>query len=459
VGIILWQVNFRFKFFSFADVFGKYLPFVIVCIAFCIGELANIALYLLRKKTVLTQEILEANRRVTLDETICVIPCHKAGPALEPVLERCVKIFAPERVWVADNANLPSPPDNTGDLAAKYGCSYVYFPLGNKTNAVFETVKIAVQRDPALKYVVLVDDDTILMPGFSVRADMFAADNRLAGYCPHIGINKKEEYDMWEDVIDCEYKSISWRNIVKGYYHTLRFLHGVCAVYRTDRMISIFENNPCLPGGLPFGEDAFAGVTARMKGWKLGQDETNIVYTFCPTNAFIGDRSQGFGASSLYRQRALRWYLGWPRRHMEETGLTFFYDAGSFFGNVLYRIDYVWYTIMCFLPSIWPIFLAGVVYAWSWEAVVLWFILHVLFYANSVICTTIRNFVMQEELKVGISTILLTPILSALTSFFYGISFMLALFWYVPFIRDQRKRIYPNWESGGVYTSTRTKLQ
>jgi hypothetical protein len=399
-------------------------------------------LYIQRKKKISTQEILEANRKSTLEETICVIPCHKAGSAIEPVLERCAKIFSPERIWVADNANSLIPLDNTRDLAEKYGCSYVYFPLGNKTNAVFETVKIAVQRDSAVKYVVLADDDTILMSEFSIRADMFAADSRLAGYCPHIGINKNDEFNLWQDLIDYEYKTISWRNVVKGYYHTLRFLHGVCAVYRADRMISIFESNPCLPGGLPFGEDSFAGVSVRMKGWKLGQDETNFVYTFCPSNVFFGKRSQGFGASSLFRQTALRWYLHWPRGILDETILAFVYNAGSFFGTVLYRVDYVWYTLTCFIPSLWPIILVGNVYSWSFKSIMNWFILHVLFYANFIICTIIRNFVMQEELKVRISTILLTPILSVLTSFFYGVSFVIALLWYIPFVRDQRKRIH-----------------
>jgi hypothetical protein len=413
-----------------------------------VGELANIVLYLFRRKPVLSSETMTANKACTVSETICIIPCHKAGDALEPVLARVTKIFSPAMVWVADNANLPNPPDNTEMLAQKYGCSYVYFPLGNKTNAVYETAKIAFARDSTLKYIVLVDDDTILPETFTVRADMFANDAWLAGYCPHIGINKRSPWNLWEDVIDYEYKSISWRNIVKGYYYSMRFLHGVCAVYRLDRMLAIFEDNPCLPGGLPFGEDAFAGVSARLNGWKLSQDETNIVYTFCPRNAFWGDRSQGFGASSLYRQRALRWYLGWPRRHMEELGMLFFYDAGSFLGNVLYRIDFFWYTLMCLLPSLWPVFVAGVVYQWRVEAVIIWVILHAAFYLSSVVTAYIRNCVMQEELKVSFSTILLTPLLSALTSLFYGISFILAIFWYVPFVRDNRKRLTPGWNNG-----------
>ena len=51
--------------------------------------------------------------------------------------------------------------------------------------------------------------------------------------------------------------------IVPGIFHTLKFLHGIICIYKIDALIELFKWSVCNPGGLPFGEDAFAGIQAK----------------------------------------------------------------------------------------------------------------------------------------------------------------------------------------------------
>jgi len=89
---------------------------------------------------------------------------------------------------------------------------------------------------------VLLDDDTQLSEGFFVRCDLLDLP-LVAGYCVGIKIKKAPPYNVLEHLVDFEYRTISYRNECKAYNGTLEFLHGICAIYNTKRMLMIYSKN------------------------------------------------------------------------------------------------------------------------------------------------------------------------------------------------------------------------
>ena len=68
-----------------------------------------------------------------------------------------------------------------------------------------ETVKKIKQTDPTIKYIVLLDDDTILCDNFYIREDLLN-ESAVGGYCCCIGINKdNEKFNIFEHWVDFDF--------------------------------------------------------------------------------------------------------------------------------------------------------------------------------------------------------------------------------------------------------------
>ena len=202
---------------------------------------------------------------------------------------------------------------------------------------------------------VLLDDDTLLDEDFFIRHDLLKRPE-CAGYCVGIGVDRSPPLNLWEIAIDFEYRSISYSFGARATMSTIPFCHGICAVYKLGLLIEQYEKNWSLPGGLPFGEDGYAGLDFRLAGYTLLQDNANLVLTYCPRRffppLFANGRVQGYGASSLWKQRACRWFLSWPRQMPRELWLVFTYNAGSFLGNIQYRIYFLWWMALNLVKAI-----------------------------------------------------------------------------------------------------------
>jgi len=282
---------------------------------------------------------------------------------------------------------------------------------------------------------------------FFVRHDLLAKD-RVAGYCVGIGVKRSPHFNLFEVAIDYEYRQISHSYGARAASSTSWFLHGICAVYRLDRFFEIFEDNWSMPGGLPFGEDGYAGITARQKGYRLLQDNHNMVHTFCPDRYFPqcgkGGRVQGYGASSLWKQRACRWYLSWPRGFTSEIHLFFTYKAGSFFGNIQYRLYVLWRIFLDFVGVIWiPFFFYILLIDGSWD---LYFFLKGMLVSTSILSTICRILVFPWKLRKGIHPMapFVTPVFTLGNDFLRFCSFFICMFWYIPFVRIGELKFYEN---------------
>eukprot|EP00475_Leptophrys_vorax_P001351 TRINITY_DN10717_c0_g3_i2.p1 TRINITY_DN10717_c0_g3~~TRINITY_DN10717_c0_g3_i2.p1 ORF type:complete len:541 (-),score=121.51 TRINITY_DN10717_c0_g3_i2:97-1719(-) len=442
----LYYVGF-YTFYIDLNIFSEtWMSILFFCVVFMSAEVIYCTLYHCRRVKPISEAEMNWNRIATKTRTVCIIPCHKAAAGISPVLETVTKIFEPQNVWIADNSNLPSPPDNLREIAESFGVRYLYYPLGNKTNAMYEALKEAKQDNPRIEYVVFLDDDTVLQESFFVRTDLFLEDDHLAGYCPNIVIQKSPPWNMWEYAVDMEYRMISFHNATTGHYHTVKFLHGIVCVYRVDRAMVLFEMNACNDWGLPYGEDALAGLQARSYNWSLAQDELNTAFTFCPRTAFFSDgREQGFGAASLFKQRCLRWYTSWPRRVAREIVIFFSYDAGSLIGNITQRMETVYYFYLCIIMTIWPYFLIKITFFGSDNAFAVWGWLHFFLFLTAMFTGVCRNFGMPKALRVEWQSTLLYPILASFCSYLYGISFLVCLFYFIPFVQDERKQFNRGW--------------
>lgn len=373
------------------------------------------------------------------DETHVIIAAHRAAQSLRDTLPAVLQTFPASRVWVADNGFEDT---DTAALCLELGVRYRFLAPPNKTFALYSVAKEIHETDKSVRNVVLLDDDTLLPPTFFIRHDLLS-EPLVAGYCVAITIQRNPPWNLWEQLIDFEYRSISYRN---GSKSTIAFVHGICAVYRLSRMLMIYSKLCTLPHGLPFGEDAFAGVDFRVAGYRLLQDNHNVVETFCPRqllpSLWSRGRTQGFGASSIWKQRVMRWYLSWPRRLPSELALTLFYDAGSWGGNLRYRLDFVWYCIVMCVSSLW--FLYVVYIAVHGTSLVSFGILHAALSLTSLTTSVFRWCVFPANLRQGLplTTALMMPLMNVTVCLLMCCSLLVSLLWYIPFKRIDYRRCF-----------------
>ena len=375
-----------------------------------------------------------------------VIAAHNAEETLKNNLSNITNIFPDYKVWIADNDNLENDNESLSNFCMESKVNYIHYSIANKTNAIFETVKKIKRDDSTIKYIVLLDDDTILCDNFYIREDLLNQP-AVAGYCCCIGINKdKEKFNIFEHWVDFEYRTLSFRNRAKNIF-TQRFLNGIVCVYKIDALLDIFKWNYCLPGGLPFGEDAYAGLQGRMIGYKFKQDNLNYVLSYCPRKLFnfSVQRSQGYGASSLFKQRAMRWYLSWSRRMFNEVGLFLSYDTGSWVGNILYRVDSIWYVYLLLVSIHWLNIVFRTFYMKN--TIDLFLILHGLLIVITVSLGYTRNYVIMNKIEskdVKWFVPLTYPIFLIITLYLYCIGFIISIFYFIPFYRINYNKIFKN---------------
>lgn len=382
------------------------------------------------KKCFKSDEKVESTKN---EDVSCIIACHKAGRTIENILPNLVKVFEDINIYIADNGK--EPDQETKRVCYEYGVNYRYYDVPNKTNALIQTAVYIDETNPT-KYVVLIDDDTILDETFVLRKDLLE-QALVAGYCCNITIHNPKNF--WEKVIDFEYRSISYTNSLKP---CIPFVHGIICVYHLRRMITIYSKLPTLEGGLPFGEDSFAGIDFRMAGYKLLHDDQNTVQTYCPRQLFsCRGRSQGFGASSIFKQRALRWYLSWLRRVPHELALMLCYDTGTWIGNIGYRFGMVWYFFIMVVASSWVLFAVHVFITKTW---VQFGILHGVLFGVNALTAYIRYSGFNEHLRKGVPwyTPCFVPFMNIVVCLLMTISFFMAILYYIPLVRIDYKKSY-----------------
>jgi putative flippase GtrA len=118
---------------------------------------------------------------------------------------------------------------------------------------------------------------------------------------------------------------------------TQSFLVGTMALYRRDYWLDVMQEHPCTP----YGEDYFTGSIGLHKNYRLAFDLRSTPSTFSPP-VVTGlcssyEREQGYGAATLFKQRALRWSCTSARTVPFLISNMINYEAGDFTLNAFYR--------------------------------------------------------------------------------------------------------------------------
>eukprot|EP01031_Cornospumella_fuschlensis_P026133 gene26133-31554_t len=232
-----------------------------------------------------------------------IIPCHKSAGEIGEVINRVLKYMPPENIVVCDNGNFDWPPDNTFEVVKNINkkIQYLYIKQGHKTRALWT----GVHRLPShVDYVIHLDDDTHFSDAMVFDEKHFKDKKciAVAFLRSSYPLNTVTQFtDFW-------YKITDHFHATQARICTRCFVPGPAGMWRRDKFIEIFGAHP----SLPFGEDIFGGFTLLNKGYRIGVEVRCMVKTFAPPILvpwFITGtgRQQGYGASSLWKQRAHRW--------------------------------------------------------------------------------------------------------------------------------------------------------
>ena len=149
-----------------------------------------------------------------IGNSYAIIACHMSSKEIGYTIRSLLAVLSPKQIFLADNGNLPEPGDNTKEVAIGMGIppeNYYYMPIASKVNALY-TVARRVKRAGALeaKYVILIDDDTMIPDNFQINEELFDDDEYVSAISCGIKINRPES--MVEQLVDWEYRIFCLKN-------------------------------------------------------------------------------------------------------------------------------------------------------------------------------------------------------------------------------------------------------
>lgn len=265
-----------------------------------------------------------------------VIPCHKSAGEIGNVVRQVLKYIPPENIVVCDNGNFNWPADNTFEVvkAAHQKVQYVFISQGHKTRALWTG---AHRLPPHCKYIMHLDDDTMISDHMVFDEKHFKTDGG-----EHVSavafLRTSRRCNRVTNFTDFWYKITDHFGATQAKIASRAFVPGPAGLWRLDRFIEIFGAHPALP----FGEDIFGGFTTLNKGYCIRAETRCMVTTFAPEILMScggGGRVQGYGASSLWKQRAHRWTVSALRITGKSLYAFFTYNTrGGILSNIAFRL-------------------------------------------------------------------------------------------------------------------------
>lgn len=403
-----------------------------------------------------------------VNNAIIIVACHCSQDEIGGTVKSLMTAFPPERIFIADNGKTVEPADNTSEVVFNTGLpreNYFYFSTPSKTSALLGVALEVNKTDLDFQYISLIDDDTVIPDDFAINKHHFD-DPHVAGVT--FGIQVLQRNTLVEACGDWDYKLWCWRNYWRSKWITLKFAVGIFVVWRKECFYKIYTRSPTRqPGGLPFGEDGHAGRICRMLGWKIRQDLHYTVSTYAPPILWPPcfkhgkERTTGYGAVSMWKQRAYRWYRNYPRRILFEMYIFFTYnckpnpDANYYyikllFKNIAYRVDYIygWFLIFSALNIATTLYVCI-----SDKNYELWFLVHIGLYITGVISGYIMNSIVlrnREDLQVERKILWVYPLFSSWVAMARAFGFIGGILYYIPF--KAAKDSFWNNEPRGFWT-------
>jgi len=329
-----------------------------------------------------------------------VVPCHKSADEIGRTLHSLLRYFEPHHICVCDNGNALTP--YTQDHCAtkrvveqtyeeylqslpeplrahKRPIHYYFIPEGHKTQALcvgalklhrLYAAPSAQGVDGGLRksidYIMHIDDDTILSDDMVFDETLFLTDHYLAAVAfPRIS----PKTNLVTASVDFWYKKADHMGFAQAMTTGTRpYVPGPCGLWRLDVYLKMTKHHPFLP----FGEDIFGSYHALCldeRRYRFTSEMRCHVTTFAPPclcqlpkwaaaccAAGAEGRVQGYGAASLWKQRAHRWTVS-GFRVLPLNLYCFFRYRGSktWTGAVMYRLFRIReYKMMFFQMFLYP---------------------------------------------------------------------------------------------------------
>lgn len=204
-----------------------------------------------------TAEGQEVNESTGDRETgVLLIACHKSTivPEKQETFKRTItaalECFRPENIYVCDNANDESPPDNTEEVCRRLNgeIRYVYIPNGNKTLAFYWTLEYWIphlHRHGVISCmptrVTLIDDDTQLPASFKpVGGEGVAQSYALLA----------ARTTFWSKLQDMEYRFVGLTKYAQSKLGGILWGHGAVSSWSRDVLVdrSLYDHNTVFDG-------------------------------------------------------------------------------------------------------------------------------------------------------------------------------------------------------------------
>lgn len=272
-----------------------------------------------------------------------VIPCHQSAAEIGETITSIMRYLPPENIVVVDNANSETPLDDTEAVvrAIHPAVQYVYVSKGLKSLALWTGLNKLPQH---VGYVMHMDDDTKLTDDMVFDESWFLRNPSISEVTYPVFTRR---VNLLTDAIGLIFKHNAhlsrFHNATSG---TSLWAPGIIGIVRREVLVGVLRDHVFLP----FGEDAFHGLLQLMNGYKIQRETRSNVVTFAPpvlTNttahllgAASSVRTQGYGAATLFKQRAQRWNVTKLRRMGWTLILVLFWKGGSLWHNVWFRLTY-----------------------------------------------------------------------------------------------------------------------
>ncbi len=376
-----------------------------------------------------------------------LIACYNAEDIIEKTIQHIIVHFPAESIYVADNNKTPQPPNNkTREICEKYGANYYYIPKPSKTNALNTIVH---HINKKYEYVIALDDDTLLPDIFCPSEKFFLEDNRVAGVGFSIAINSRKTFV--ERCVNLEYSLFAWSRYSKNKSSSL-FMSGAAGLWKKDLFKVALKHNPA-GKCIPYGEDGWNGAIMRANNYKFKHDFQNFLKSYTPDTLYFGINEfkcgkssiGGFGATNLYKQRALRWYRSGTIKIINNIISLFIMDASNnkdnlfnrFLQNIHYRLNLFWGLLITFwvIESIPTILYYILDFDFSLESILTILIFKVILYLLTLSYLLFNKFLFRNrtDLIFDWGTMLLFPFFISYSVLLRTIGFISSLLYYIPF--------------------------
>mmetsp|Transcript_10388 Transcript_10388/g.18645 ORF Transcript_10388/g.18645 Transcript_10388/m.18645 type:complete len:580 (+) Transcript_10388:137-1876(+) len=277
----------------------------------------------------------QQNEGSFLKNIAVVVPCHKCAGEVASCLHSLLQYFQPQQILLVDNCSSETPPDKLKSVACAISpqIQYIFVPFGCQALAV----QVGTRVMKNYKYVLLIDDDTELPENMLFDESLFANDDKMAGVAWSRDVI---QHNILTRAVNFQLKcddALIQRGLTYALGSTAPFLPGMCALYRREYLETIMEEHPYTH----YGFDFYIGSIAIKHGFRMAFDSRSCIRTFSPPVMFgmcsSYDRTQGFAASSLFKQRAMRWCCTGTRNFPFIIRNIFTFRAGDCVSGICFR--------------------------------------------------------------------------------------------------------------------------